>query len=75
MRSDTFALRARKKARAHPVGDFAEPQIEARGLDLILGEGALDADRALLRQIRDHAVGQGCPLRLVWRDATIAPLC
>ena len=35
MRRPDRAVRAGQKARAHAIGDIAEPQIEAGGLDLI----------------------------------------
>jgi hypothetical protein len=48
----------RQKTRAHPVGDVAEPQIEARRLDLAFDEGVFRQDEARIRHRRDHAVGQ-----------------
>ncbi len=50
--------RARQETRAHPVGDVAEPQIEARRLDLAFDEGIGRQDQAGIRHRRDHAVGQ-----------------
>ena len=47
-----------QKARAHPVGDVAETQIEARRLDLAFDEGIGGQDQAGIRHRRDHAVGQ-----------------
>ena len=51
-------VRAGQKARAHAVGDFAQAQVEARGLDLVGVELAAGADRALAHERRDHVVGQ-----------------
>ena len=47
-----------QEARAHPVGDVAEPQIEARRLDLAFDKGICRQDQARIRHRRDHAVGQ-----------------
>ncbi len=47
-----------QKAGAHPVGDGAEPQVNARGLDLIGRKLLRRRDGAVRRQRRDHAVGQ-----------------
>ena len=49
---------AGQKARAHPVGDVAQPQIEARRLDLAFDKGIFRQDQARIRHRRDHAVGQ-----------------
>ena len=51
-------VRAGQKARAHPVGDIAEAQIEARRLDLAFDKGIGRQDEARIRHRRDHAVGQ-----------------
>ena len=50
--------RARQEARAHAVGDVAEPEIEARRLDLAFDKGIGRQDHAGIRHRRDHAVGQ-----------------
>ena len=50
--------RPRQEARAHPIGDVAEPQIEARRLDLAFDERIGRQDQARIRHRRDHAVGQ-----------------
>jgi hypothetical protein len=50
--------RSGQEARAHPVGDIAEAQIEARRLDLALDKGIGRQDQARIRHRRDHAVGQ-----------------
>jgi hypothetical protein len=52
------AMRARQETRAHPVGDIAEPQVEACGLNLIGCEGTDGHDPARVRQFGDHAVRQ-----------------
>ena len=52
------AIRPRQKTGAHPVGDVAEPQIEAGRLDLALDEGIFGADHAGIGHRRNHAVGQ-----------------
>ena len=47
-----------QEARAHAIGDFTQPQIEARRLDLVgheIGRGQNPAGRG---ERRDHAVGQ-----------------
>ena len=49
---------AGQKTRAHPIGDVAEPQIEARRLDLAFDKGIVRQDQARIRHRRDHAVGQ-----------------
>jgi hypothetical protein len=54
--------RARQEARANPIGHFAEPEIEARGLDLVGDEIVGRQDRAVLRERRDHVVGQDASL-------------
>ncbi len=43
---------------AHPVGDVAEAQVEARGLDLAFDKGIGRQDQARIRHRRNHAVGQ-----------------
>ena len=50
--------RARQETRAHPVGDIAEPQVEARRLDLAFDKGIGRQNEAGIRHRRDHAVGQ-----------------
>ena len=50
--------RTGQEARAHPIGDIAEAQIEARGLDLALDKGIGRQDQPRIRHRRDHAVGQ-----------------
>ena len=50
--------RSGQKARADPIGDIAEPQIEARGLDLAFDERIGRQDQASIRHRRDHAVGK-----------------
>ena len=47
-----------QEARAHPIRDVAEPQVEACGLYLIGRERISRQDRAGLAQRRDHAVRQ-----------------
>jgi hypothetical protein len=49
---------AGQEARAHTKRHLAEPQVEARGLDLIVGEFRRRDDTTRIRQRRDHAVGQ-----------------
>ena len=51
-------VRTGQEARAHAIGDLAQPQVEARGLDLVGHEVVGGQDRAVLRQRRDHVVGQ-----------------
>jgi hypothetical protein len=48
----------RQEARAHPIGGVAEPQVEARGLDLVGREfiGGQNPTRVVER--RDHAIRQ-----------------
>ncbi len=55
-------VRPRQEARAHAKGDLAEPQVEARGLDLVLHEFVFGEDRAVADQRADHLVGQDAPL-------------
>ena len=50
--------RAGQEARAHTIGDFAEPQVEARRLDLVGREVVGGWDGARLRERRDHVVRQ-----------------
>ncbi len=57
MRSATV-VRAGQEARAHAVGDVAEPQIEAGRLDLVGHEVGGGQNPAGGGQRRDHAVGQ-----------------
>ena len=52
------SARTRQKARPHPVGDVAETQIEAGGLDLAFDKRIGRQDQARIRHRRDHAVGQ-----------------
>ncbi len=47
-----------QEARTHAVGDIAEPQVEAGGLDLALHEGIFRQDESGIGHRRDHAVGQ-----------------
>ena len=49
---------AGQEARPHPVRHLAEPQVEARGLDLVGNELVGAQDAAGLRQRGDHVVGQ-----------------
>ena len=51
-------VRPGKKARPHTIGDLAQPQIEAGGLDLIGHELVFRQNRAVCGERRDHAVGQ-----------------
>ena len=51
-----------QEARAHAIGGRAEPQIEARGLDLVLHEFVFGEDRAVADERADHLVGQDAPL-------------
>jgi hypothetical protein len=51
-------VRPGEKARAHAIGDFSEPQVEARRLDLVGVELAASDDRTLAHERRDHVVGQ-----------------
>ena len=55
-------VRTRQEARAHAVGHLAEPEIEARRLDLVGHEIIGRQDRAILRQRRDHVVRQDASL-------------
>jgi hypothetical protein len=48
----------RQEARAHPIGGGAEPQVEARGLDLIGRKVARGHNPTRARERRDHPVGQ-----------------
>jgi hypothetical protein len=48
--------------RTHAEGGGAEPQVEARRLDLVLHEFVFGADRAVADQRADHIVGQDAPL-------------
>ena len=50
--------RPRQETRAHPVGDVAEAQIEARRLDLAFDKRIGRQNQAGVRHRRDHAVGQ-----------------
>ena len=50
--------RTGQKTGAHAIGDIAEPQIEARGLDLAFDKGIGRQDQPRIRHRRDHAVGQ-----------------
>src|SRR5580658_3510089 len=56
----------RQKTRAHAIGGGAQPQIEARRLDLPRRERIMRANAAVRRQFRDHAVGQDSFVR--WRE-------
>ena len=49
---------AGQEARAHAIGDVAEPQVEARGLDLVGREVVRGQNPTGFRQRRDHAVRQ-----------------
>ena len=51
-------LRPGQEARAHPIGHLAEPQVEARRLNLIGREFARGTNPAALRQLGDHVIGQ-----------------
>ena len=51
-------LRPGQKACAHAIGHLAEPQIEARRLNLIGREIARGTNPTALRELRDHVVGQ-----------------
>ena len=55
-------VRPRQEARAHAEGGRAEPQVEARGLDLVLHEFVFGEDRAVADERADHLVGQDAPL-------------
>ena len=50
--------RAGQKTRAHAKRDFAEPQVETRGLDLLRNEVIGLDDGAVFGERRDHAVRQ-----------------
>ena len=50
--------RPRQEAGAHPIGDGAKSQVDTRGLDLIGRKRSRRHDGAVLRQRRNHAVGQ-----------------
>jgi hypothetical protein len=50
--------RSGQEARAHPIGDIAEAQIEARRLDLAFHERIGRQDQAIVRHRRDHAIRQ-----------------
>ena len=52
-----------RKAMVHAIGNRAEAQIETGGLNLVDIERPRGANPALLRQRRDHAVGQNSLLR------------
>src|SRR5262249_1483484 len=49
-------------ARAHPIGELAEPQVEARGLDLVGIERVGRLDGAALDERADHMVRQDASL-------------
>jgi hypothetical protein len=48
----------RQKTGAHAIGHFAQPQIEARGLDLVGDEVVAAQDGTIACERRDHVVGQ-----------------
>jgi hypothetical protein len=50
-------IRPRQEARPHAIGDLAEPQVDARGLDLVVDRLGGGDDRADLDEGRDHAIG------------------
>ena len=50
--------RPRQEAGAHPIGDVAETQIEARRLDLAFDKRIGRQNKAGVRHRRDHAIGQ-----------------
>ena len=52
----------RQKARAHPISDFTQPQVEARRLNLIGIERIGRLDGAALDQRRNHVVRQNTSL-------------
>ena len=65
--------RARQKARPHPVGDLAEPQIDARRLDLVVADrlGAMisrPSTTALAQQLRRQQPGRLVALALGFRE-------
>ena len=66
--------RPRQEARAHAIGDLAEPQIEARRLDLIGREIARRDDPAGFRKLGDHVIGQDAfgPIAMAHAGRTIA---
>ena len=47
-----------QKTGAHAIGDIAEPEIEARGLDLAFNEWIGGQNQAVVRHRRDHAIRQ-----------------
>ena len=51
-------VRPRQEARAHAIGDLAEPQIEARRLYLIGSKRRCGTNPTRVGQRRDHVVGQ-----------------
>src|SRR5262249_61687173 len=51
-------VRPRQDARAPPIGPLAEPQVEARGLDLVVGELGRRDDAAAVCERRDQPVRQ-----------------
>ena len=51
-------VRPRQETRAHAVGDLAQPQVEARRLDLVGDELVFGQNPAVRGERRDHAVGQ-----------------
>ena len=60
---------ARQKARPHPVGDLAEPQIDARRLDLVVADRLRRQDLApqrhrLAQHLRRQETGRQIPLAL-----------
>ncbi len=50
--------RPRQEARAHTKGDLPQPQVEARGLDLVGHELGRGEDRPGAGKLRDHVIGQ-----------------
>ncbi len=57
---------ARQETRAHAVGHLAQPQVEARRLDLVGDELVFGQNTAVRGEHRDHAVGQNA-LVVDWR--------
>jgi len=55
-------VRTRQEARADTVGHLAEPEIEARRLNLVGHEIIGRQDRAILRERGDHVIGQNALL-------------
>jgi hypothetical protein len=66
--------RPRQEARAHPVGNVAQPQVEACRLDLVGREGLSGTNPTARRKLRDHVIGQDALVCLDGRHETVPRL-